>query len=80
MFAFDQLDNLVAVTETSLASRSSGESRTAKRLSSDIAAGLMDLREEARRTLMVIACQPDTWQKITRAGIRSALDRFNVLP
>jgi hypothetical protein len=80
VFAFDQLDNLVAVSETSLASRSSGESRTAKRLSSDIARGLMDLREEARRTLMVIACQPDTWQKITQAGIRSALDRFNVLP
>jgi len=80
VFAFDQLDNLVAVSETSLASSSSGESRTAKRLSSDIAAGLMELREEARRTLMVIACQPDTWQKISRAAILSALDRFDVLP
>jgi hypothetical protein len=80
VFAFDQLDNLVSVSETSLASSSSRESRAAKRLSSDIAAGLMDLREEARRSLMVIACQPDTWQKISRAGIRSALDRFDVLP
>lgn len=80
VFAFDQLDNLVAVSETSLASSSSGESRAAKRLSSDIAAGLMELREEARRTFMVIACQPDTWQKISRTAIRSALDRFDILP
>jgi hypothetical protein len=80
VFAFDQLDNLVSVSETSLASSSSGESRAAKRLSIDIAAGLMELREEARRTLMVVACHPDTWTKISRAGIRSALDRFEVLP
>jgi hypothetical protein len=80
VFAFDQLDNLVAVAETSLASSSSGENRVAKRLTSDIAVGLMELREEARRTLMVIACQPDTWQKISRTAIRSALDRFDVLP
>jgi hypothetical protein len=79
VFAFDQLDNLVSVSETSLASSGSGESRAARRLSSEIAAGLMELREEARRTLMVIACQPDTWQKISRAAIRSALDRFDVL-
>lgn len=80
VFAFDQLDNLVAVSEASLSSPASAEGRAAKRLSGDIAAGLMDLREEARRTLMVIACQPDTWQKISRAAMRSALDRFNVLP
>jgi Helicase HerA, central domain len=80
VFAFDQLDNLVAVSETSLASSSSAERRGVKRLSGDIAAGLMEMREEARRTLMVIACQEDTWQKISRATIRSALDRFEVLP
>jgi hypothetical protein len=81
VFAFDQLDNLVSVSETSsLTSPASGENRTAKRLSSDIASGLMELREETRRTLMVIACQEDTWKKISRATIQSALDRFEVLP
>jgi hypothetical protein len=80
VFAFDQLDNLVSASETSLASSSSEKSRTARRLGTDIAAGLVELREEARRTLMVIACQPDTWQKISQAAIRSALDRFDVLP
>lgn len=79
VFAFDQFDNLVSASEMSLAS-TSAENHVAKRLSSDIAAGLMELREEARRTLMVVACQPDTWQKISRAAIRSALDRFEVLP
>lgn len=80
VFAFDQLDNLISVSETSLASASSGDAPAAKQLSGDIASGLMELREEARRTLMVIACQPDTWQKISRTAIRSALDRFDVLP
>ncbi|WP_027341143.1 ATP-binding protein [Hamadaea tsunoensis] len=80
VFAFDQLDNLVSASEASLASAASGESRAVIRLSNDIAAGLMDMREEARRTLMVIACQPDTWRKISHAAILSALDRFTVLP
>ncbi|GAA3560806.1 DUF87 domain-containing protein [Nonomuraea rosea] len=80
VFAFDQLDNLLAASEASLGSPSSSESRTAKRLGQDIAAGLMELREETRRTLMVIACHPDTWQKLSSVAIRSALDRFDVLP
>ncbi|WP_155060494.1 helicase HerA domain-containing protein [Streptomyces blattellae] len=81
VFAFDQLDNLVSASETSsLTAPASGESRAAKRLSSDIAAGLMELREETRRTLMVVACHEDTWEKISRAAVRSAQDRFEVLP
>ncbi|MCI3271063.1 helicase HerA domain-containing protein [Streptomyces cylindrosporus] len=69
VFAFDQLDNLVAA-----------EKATAKGLTKDIAAGLMDLREETRRTLMVVACLQDTWELISRSALRSALDRFDVLP
>lgn len=81
VFAFDQLDTLVSAAETSsLTSAPSGEGRAAKRLSSEIATGLMELREEARRTLMVVACHEDTWEQISRAAVRSALDRFEVLP
>ncbi|MFJ9089894.1 helicase HerA domain-containing protein [Streptomyces sp. NPDC102384] len=81
VFAFDQLDTLVSAAETSsLTSPASGEGRAAKRLSSEIATGLMELREEARRTLMVVACHEDTWEQISRAAVRSALDRFEVLP
>lgn len=80
VLAFDQLDNLVAASEKSLASASSADNRAAIRLSNDIAAGLMELRDEARRTLMVIACQPDTWRKISQSAMLSALDRFEVLP
>ncbi|MGP3775661.1 helicase HerA-like domain-containing protein [Streptomyces sp. SDT5-1] len=81
VFAFDQLDTLVSAAETSsLTSPASGEGRAAKRLSGEIATGLMELREETRRTLMVVACHEDTWEQISRAAVRSALDRFEVLP
>ncbi|MGD6741602.1 helicase HerA domain-containing protein [Streptomyces sp. BH106] len=81
VFAFDQLDTLVSAADTSsLTSPASGEGRAAKRLSSEIATGLMELREEARRTLMVVACHEDTWEQISRTAVRSALDRFEVLP
>ncbi|MCO8277068.1 ATP-binding protein [Actinoplanes sp. TRM 88003] len=81
VFAFDQLDDLVRASDTSLASPANRESRIAQRMSGDIASGLMDLREETRRTLMIVACQEDSWQKISRAAVvRSALDRFEVLP
>lgn len=81
VFAFDQLDTLVSAAETSsLTSPASGAGRGAKRLSSEIATGLMELREEARRTLMVVACHEDTWEQISRVAVRSALDRFEVLP
>ncbi|WP_320775889.1 helicase HerA domain-containing protein [Streptomyces sp. CRN 30] len=81
VFAFDQLDTLVSAAETSsLTSPASGEGRAAQRLSGEIANGLMELREEARRTLMVVACHEDTWERISRAALRSALDRFEVLP
>ncbi len=80
VFAFDQLDGLVAASERSLASPSTSESPAARRLSADIATGLMELREEARNTLMIVACQPDTWAKIRQEAVRSSLDRFDVLP
>ena len=80
VFAFDQLDHLVAVSERSRSTPSSRESHVAKRLSTDIASGLMELREETRRTLMVVACQPDTWEKISQVALGSALDRIDLLP
>jgi hypothetical protein len=81
VFAFDQLDELVSASERSLASTTGRESRIAQRMSGDIASGLMGLREETRRTLMIIACQEETWEKISRAAaVSSALDRFDVLP
>lgn len=81
VFAFDQLDDLVRASDQSLASTAGRESRIAQHMSRDIASGLMGLREESRRTLMIVACQEDTWQRISRtAGVRSALDRFDVLP
>lgn len=80
VFAFDQLDPLVAASTTTLGAPSSQEGRAAKRLTDEIATGLMNLREETRRTLMVVACQPNTWERIKSVALRSALDRFDLLP
>jgi uncharacterized protein DUF87 len=80
VLAFDQLDNLLAATQTSLGSPSSTDDKSTQRLSRDIALGLMDLREEARRSLIIVACQPETWTRISRSAVLSALDRVDVLP
>lgn len=80
VFAFDQLDSLLSASQRSIGSPSTPESPATRRRSDDIAAGLMELREDVRRTLIVVACQPDTWEKISRAALRSSLDRFDVLP
>ena len=80
VFAFDQLDNLLAASTTSVDSAQSDESLIVRRLSSKIGLGLMELREEARRTFMIVACLQNTWDRISRSAPRSALDRFQALP
>lgn len=80
VFAFDQLDIVVSLSDESLGSASSRENAAARRLIKNIATGLMDLREEARDTLIVVACQEDTWAKIEKEALKASLDRFDVLP
>ncbi|GLY19901.1 ATPase [Kineosporia sp. NBRC 101677] len=80
VFAFDQLDNLRAASTSSIGTASTADNRTAVKMNNDITAGLMELREEARRTLIIVACQPGTWESISRSALKSALDRFEMLP
>src|SRR5690606_14185806 len=45
-----------------------------------VANGLMSLREVTRKTLIVVACIPDTWKIIRREAVGSAPDRFCEAP
>jgi hypothetical protein len=81
VFAFDQLDSLAHESTAALGSRTgTRESSTARRMRDDIATTLMELRDESRRTLIVVACQTDTWEMIARSTLLSSRDRFEVLP
>ncbi|MGI5214112.1 helicase HerA-like domain-containing protein [Plantactinospora sp. CA-290183] len=81
VFAFDQLDPLAHESTVALGSRTGvRESSTARRMRDDIATTLMELRDESRRTLIVIACQTDTWDMIARSTLLSSRDRFELLP
>ncbi|QFZ19372.1 ATP-binding protein [Saccharothrix syringae] len=48
-------------------------------LADGLAHGLMALREEATRTVIVVACLPRTWRLVADHGVNSAGDRFRVL-
>lgn len=69
VLAIDQIDSVIAqsgqVDDGDLASR--------------LADGLMQLREETTRTLVVVACIPNSWQLITDRAVNSAADRFTVV-
>ncbi|MDQ7903519.1 AAA family ATPase [Phytohabitans sp. ZYX-F-186] len=81
VFAFDQLDGLVHESRTVLGSaRKTNETASARRIRDDIATTLMELREESRRTLLVVACQVDTWKIVTQSSLVSARERFDLLP
>lgn len=81
VFAFDQLDALAHESTVALGSRTGArESSTARRMRDDIATTLMELRDESRRALIVIACQTDTWEMIARSTMLSSRDRLDPLP
>lgn len=81
VFAVDQLDAVVDASSVARGdSRRSGENAAAKRIRDEIAVGLMNLREESRRSLIVVACQRDTWDMIATSSLLSAVDRFDVYP
>lgn len=69
VLAVDQIDSVIARSgdgdEDSLANR--------------LADGLMRMREETVRTLIVAACIPKSWDLIATRGVNSAVDRFTVL-
>lgn len=74
VLAVDQIDAIIQKAATA-ASPGSG-----RQLLSDVANGLMKLRDLTRRTLIVISCLPDNWELLYKSGVRTARDRFRQLP
>lgn len=70
VMAVDQVDSVITQ-----AADSPGEGALVDRL----ADGLMRVREETRRTILVVACLPRSWDLIENHAVSSAAGRFRVL-
>jgi len=70
VMAVDQIDELI---------NRPNEVAGRQQLVDRLAHGLMRLREECRRTILVVACIPNTWELIERHAVNSASDRFRVV-
>ncbi|MEU0541653.1 DUF87 domain-containing protein [Nocardia sp. NPDC005978] len=69
VLAVDQIDSVIAQSGSA-----AGDT-----LANRLADGLMQLREETTRTLIVVACIPKSWELVTGRAVNSAADRFTVL-
>ncbi|MEV6065707.1 DUF87 domain-containing protein [Nocardia sp. NPDC052001] len=69
VLAIDQIDSVIA---------QSGQA-DGDELVNRLADGLMRMREETTRTLIVAACLPKSWELITTRAVNSAADRFTVV-
>ncbi|ACU38911.1 helicase HerA domain-containing protein [Actinosynnema mirum] len=67
VMAVDQIDSVIT--------QQPGSSGLVDRL----ADGLMRLREETRRTVLVVACLPRSWELLSEHAVNSAASRFAVL-
>ncbi len=81
VIAIDQLDTLFAQTIGGATGMlgDAADSAQSLILLGQVADGLMDLRQTARRTLTVVACLPVTWELIKRRAASPVPDRFREL-
>ncbi|MEV0677847.1 DUF87 domain-containing protein [Actinosynnema sp. NPDC050436] len=70
VMAVDQVDSVITQ-----AADGPGQPTLVDRL----ADGLMRVREETRRTIVVVACLPRSWELVEHHAVNSAADRFRVL-
>jgi Helicase HerA, central domain len=82
VIAVDQLDTLFAQTSTALFDQREGLDDAQAKLVAPVADGLLTLRDITRRTLLVVACLPDTWVLLTKSAPTPVIGRFReaVLP
>ena len=74
VIAVDQFDSLMVQSRPV----EGGPGEVPIGLVNQVADGLMELREQTRRTLTVVACVPKTWELIRTRAISTAADRFTV--
>src|SRR5436305_8496056 len=82
VIAIDQLDTLFAQTSTALFNRHEGLDDDQARVVAPVADGLLTLRDLARRTLLIVACLPDTWVLLRKSAPSPVIGRLReaVLP
>ncbi|SNY34658.1 ATP-binding protein [Paractinoplanes atraurantiacus] len=83
VIAIDQIDTLIAqssIAAGSWAQKAAQVSPEQALMLSQIAEGLMALRQFTRRTLTVVACIPDSWATIKAMASDTVADRFRLAP
>jgi hypothetical protein len=81
VIAIDQVDTLFAQSLNSIGRKGveTVDPSEVRTLLGQVADGLMELRQTARRTLTVVACLPDTWELIKKWSATPVPDRFREL-
>src|SRR5690606_8112835 len=69
VLAVDQIDTVIAQSD-----RTEDDG-----LADRLADGLMRIREETVRTIVVVACIPKSWELVATKAVNSAADRFTVI-
>ncbi|XVV17591.1 ATP-binding protein [Actinoplanes sp. CA-131856] len=83
VIAIDQIDTIIAQSSIAAGSRLTEAARVSPEqalMLSQIADGLMALRQMTRRTLTVVACIPDSWATIRTMATDTVGDRFRLAP
>ena len=76
VIVFDQVDRFFDRTSTAMFDQDQAlEEAEAKRLG-PVAEGLMTLRDDTQRTLVVVSCLPDVWALLTKSVPSTFVDRF----
>lgn len=76
VLAVDQIDTLFAQTTGSLIGGNGVFEPRTQTMLGQVADGLLNLREFTRKSLVVLACLPDTWQMIKYGAATPVPDRF----
>lgn len=79
--ALDQLDAIVTEHHLLAAASDLPEEHTARQLVSrsiidSVGRGLMELRDVTRRTLAVVSCLEETWEKLRNTALKSTTHRY----
>ncbi|MEV4344011.1 DUF87 domain-containing protein [Actinoplanes sp. NPDC049596] len=83
VIAIDQIDTLIAQSSIAAGARLQQAVQISPEqayMLSQIAEGLMSLRQVTRRTLTVVACIPDSWATIRAMASDTVIDRFRLAP
>jgi uncharacterized protein DUF87 len=76
VIAIDQLDTLFAQTSANFFDATEGLEDNQAKVFGPVADGLLTLRDQSRRTLVVVSCLPDTWTLLAKSAPVPVVDRY----